>query len=137
MHRMSTTSCPTNAHWGNYSVAVDDGRVVGVRPDTDDPAPSPLIDHTPVAQHRASRVARPAVRRRWLETGPGPDPHRGTPEDAYVEVEWPRVLDLLAGELDRVRREHGNAAIYGGSYGWGSAGRIHHAQSQLHRFLNT
>ncbi len=29
----------------------------------------------------------------------------------------------------------GNEAIYGGSYGWASAGRFHHAQSQLHRFL--
>ena len=30
---------------------------------------------------------------------------------------------------------HGNEAIYGGSYGWASAGRFHHAQSQVHRFL--
>ena len=28
------------------------------------------------------------------------------------------------------------AAVYGGSYGWSSAGRFHHAQSQVHRFLN-
>ena len=35
-----------------------------------------------------------------------------------------------------MRGEHGNEAIYGGSYGWASAGRFHHAQSQLHRFLN-
>ncbi|MFW6640048.1 molybdopterin-dependent oxidoreductase [Nocardiopsis algeriensis] len=134
---MSTASYPTSAHWGSYSVVVEDGRVVGARPDPDDPAPSPLIGNTPGAQHHASRVARPAVRRRWLENGPGPDPMRGAPGDEYVEVEWPRALDLLAGELDRVRRGYGNAAIYGGSYGWGSAGRIHHAQSQLHRFLNT
>ncbi|MEM7294630.1 MAG: molybdopterin-dependent oxidoreductase, partial [Pseudomonadota bacterium] len=39
-------------------------------------------------------------------------------------------------ELDRVRREFGNNAIYSGSYGWASAGRFHHAQSQLKRFLN-
>ena len=32
--------------------------------------------------------------------------------------------------------EHGNASIYGGSYGWGSAGRFHHPQGLLHRFLN-
>src|SRR5207248_2983602 len=32
---------------------------------------------------------------------------------------------------------HGPRAIFGGSYGWSSAGRFHHAQSQLHRFLNT
>ena len=31
---------------------------------------------------------------------------------------------------------HGNESIYGGSYGWASAGRFHHAQSQIHRFLN-
>jgi biotin/methionine sulfoxide reductase len=31
---------------------------------------------------------------------------------------------------------HGNEAIFGGSYGWASAGRFHHAQSQAHRFLN-
>jgi biotin/methionine sulfoxide reductase len=35
-----------------------------------------------------------------------------------------------------VRAEFGNESIYGGSYGWASAGRFHHAQSQLHRFLN-
>ena len=35
-----------------------------------------------------------------------------------------------------MRTEHGNEAIFGGSYGWGSAGRFHHPQSQIHRFLN-
>ncbi|MGH7263777.1 MAG: molybdopterin-dependent oxidoreductase, partial [Candidatus Rokuibacteriota bacterium] len=35
-----------------------------------------------------------------------------------------------------VYADHGAAAVYGGSYGWSSAGRFHHAQSQLHRFLN-
>ncbi len=28
-------------------------------------------------------------------------------------------------------------AVFGGSYGWSSAGRFHHAQSQVHRFPNT
>ncbi|MBT6273376.1 MAG: molybdopterin-dependent oxidoreductase, partial [Chromatiales bacterium] len=27
--------------------------------------------------------------------------------------------------------------VFGGSYGWASAGRFHHAQSQIHRFLNS
>ncbi|WP_188590778.1 molybdopterin-dependent oxidoreductase, partial [Achromobacter denitrificans] len=47
------------------------------------------------------------------------------------------VLDLLARELARVRDRHGPEAVFGGSYGWSSAGRFHHAQSQVHRFLNT
>ena len=42
---------------------------------------------------------------------------------------------LLARELRSVKARCGNEAIYGGSYGWASAGRFHHAQSQLHRFL--
>ena len=54
----------------------------------------------------------------------------------FVEVEWDRALDLVSAELDRVRSTFGNQAIYGGSYGWASAGRFHHAQSQIHRFLN-
>ena len=45
------------------------------------------------------------------------------------------ALDLLARELRSVKARCGNEAIYGGSYGWASAGRFHHAQSQLHRFL--
>jgi biotin/methionine sulfoxide reductase len=53
-----------------------------------------------------------------------------------VEVTWDDASDLIAGELLRVRREYGNEAIFGGSYGWGSAGRFHHPQSQIHRFLN-
>lgn len=38
--------------------------------------------------------------------------------------------------LTSSKRNFGNEAIFGGSYGWASAGRFHHAQSQLKRFLN-
>ncbi|GAA4939698.1 molybdopterin guanine dinucleotide-containing S/N-oxide reductase [Streptomonospora halophila] len=132
-----TTSHPTSAHWGTYDVLVSGDRVVGVRPGADDTDPSPLMRNAPAAQHHRTRVAAPAVRRRWLENGPGPDSLRGAPGDEYVELGWDAVLDLLAADIDRVRREHGNAAIFGGSYGWGSAGRFHHPQSQVHRFLNS
>ena len=52
-------------------------------------------------------------------------------------MSWDELTELLAGELRRVVDTHGNEAIYGGSYGWASAGRFHHAQSQVHRFLNS
>ena len=42
----------------------------------------------------------------------------------------------MGSELQRVIDADGNEAIYAGSYGWASAGRFHHAQSQIHRFLN-
>ena len=52
-------------------------------------------------------------------------------------MSWERAIDLVAGELHRVKTDYGNSAIFGGSYGWSSAGRFHHAQSQVHRFLNS
>ena len=109
-----------------------DGEIV-VTPHPDDPAPSPLLGNIPGALRHATRVRRPAVRRGWLEHGPGPSDRRG--QDPFCEVSWDKALDLVAAELARVRGAHGNEAIFGGSYGWASAGRFHHAQSQLHRFL--
>lgn len=135
----SGVTTETSAHWGTYRVEVsaDGERIVAATPYADDPDASPAIGNVVDAHHARSRVLRPAVRRRWLDGGPGPDARRGDPDDEYVEVEWEQALDLLAAELDRVRSTRGNEAVFGGSYGWGSAGRFHHAQSQLHRFLNT
>ncbi len=124
----------TSAHWGTYRVEVSaDGREV-VAADAGDPDAAPAIGNVVDAHRHRSRVARPSVRRRWLEGGRGT--LRGDPADEYVEVGWDTALDLLAHELERVRSGFGNQAIFGGSYGWGSAGRLHHAQSRLHRFLN-
>jgi biotin/methionine sulfoxide reductase len=125
---------PHMSHWGAFRVTVEDDRIVGVDGHADDPAPSPLLANFVDGIQSPARVARPAIRRGWLEDGPGPDGRRGA--DPFVEVEWNEAIALVARELQRVRNEHGNDAIYGGSYGWASAGRFHHAQSQLHRFLN-
>jgi biotin/methionine sulfoxide reductase len=129
----------TSAHWGTYLVEVSaNGRdIVAASAHPDDPDTAPAIGNVADAHRHRSRVARPSVRRRWLEGGPGPDASRGDPREEYVEVGWDTALGLLARELERVRSAFGNQAIFGGSYGWGSAGRLHHAQSQLHRFLNT
>jgi biotin/methionine sulfoxide reductase len=127
------TSSPTTSHWGAYRVQAGPDGQITVTAHPDDPAPSPLLGNIPDALRHATRVARPAVRRGWLEDGPGPSDQRG--REPFCEVSWDRALDLLAAELARVRTAHGNEAIFGGSYGWASAGRFHHAQSQLHRFL--
>src|SRR5690606_1950014 len=81
-----------------------------------------------------TRVLRPLARRGWLEHGAGPSRDRGA--DAFVELDWDEALDLAARELERVIARHGNQAIFGGSYGWASAGLFHQSQRQLHRFLN-
>ncbi len=123
-----------SAHWGVFSASWQDGRLV-VRPHPGDPDPNLLLQNFPAALRHPARIAQPCVRRGWLDHGPGPDARRG--REDYVPLPWDRVLDLLAAELARVRDAHGMGAIYGGSYGWSSAGRFHHAQGQLHRFLNT
>ncbi|MEE8394837.1 MAG: molybdopterin guanine dinucleotide-containing S/N-oxide reductase [bacterium] len=124
-----------SSHWGKFSAEVRDGRVVGVADFPDDPHPSPLIHAIPSALYAQSRVARPMVRKGWLEKGPGGDRElRGA--QPFVPVSWERALDLVSAELARVRREHGHEAIFGGSYGWSSAGKFHHARTQLQRFLN-
>lgn len=76
------------------------------------------------------------IRKSWLESGPGAQPE-GRGCEPFVAVSWQEAETLVAGELDRVRDTYGNSAIFGGSYGWASAGRFHHAQSQIHRFLNS
>ncbi|GAA4778686.1 molybdopterin-dependent oxidoreductase [Microbacterium gilvum] len=132
------TVSETSAHWGTYRVEVsaDGRRILAATPYDDDPDASPAIGNVADAHDAPSRVRRPAVRRSWLENGPGADASRGRPGDAFVEVDWDTALELTARELERVRGVHGDSAVFGGSYGWGSAGRFHHAQSQLHRFLN-
>lgn len=126
----------TAAHWGVYEVDRDaQGRAQGLRALPEDPDPSPIGLSMWDAYRDAVRVQWPAVRRSWLQQGPGARPElRG--REPFVRVPWAQAMDLVARELERVRSAHGNAAIFGGSYGWSSAGRFHHAQSQVHRFLN-
>ena len=124
-----------SAHWGAFTAQVDDGRVVGVKPFKEDPNPTPILKGMAEALYHDCRVAEPMIRKGWLENGPGGKRElRGG--DPFIPVSWEKALDLVADELVRVRREHGNEAIFGGSYGWASAGRFHHAKTQLQRFLN-
>ena len=120
-------------HWGTFEAVSDGERLTEVRPWRGDPEPMPLINNVASAQHHATRITQPHVRKGWLDHGPGA-PGRG--DEPFVPVSWDTALDLLSGELRRVYRDHGAEAVYGGSYGWASAGRFHHAQSQVHRFLN-
>ncbi|KXU33852.1 biotin transporter BioY [Sphingobium sp. 22B] len=121
------------AHWGVYEVSPGDRDAAPrLAPLGSDPDPNPIgLDQLEEGMARL-RVLRPAIRKGWLEKRA----REGRGEEAFVEVPWDEALDIVAAEIARVRRDHGNEAIFGGSYGWASAGRFHHAQSQLHRFYN-
>jgi biotin/methionine sulfoxide reductase len=124
----------TSSHWGIQEIAEGEGGV-SLKPFSRDPNPSPIGAGMLEACTGALRVRRPAVRRSVLEQGVGAAPAlRGG--DDFMEVDWDVALDLAARALKQTIASHGNEAIFGGSYGWASAGRFHHAQSQVHRFLN-
>ncbi|WP_424970694.1 molybdopterin-dependent oxidoreductase [Dinoroseobacter sp. S76] len=131
----------TASHWGPGLAVTEGARLVRVDPHPDDPAPSPINDNIASSLNGRARVLRPAVRAGWLDAvAAGRDGDAGSGlrgRDAFVELSWDEMLDLLAAEITRMRTTHGNEAIFAGTYGWSSAGRVHHAQSQLKRFLNT
>jgi biotin/methionine sulfoxide reductase len=125
----------TASHWGAFWAKVRDGRIVGVEPFEHDKHPSPLAQSLAEAVYDDSRIDRPHVREGFLKHGTKSDRSRRGAE-LFVPVDWDTALALATGELARVKSTFGNAAMFAGSYGWSSAGRLHHAKSLLHRFMN-
>ena len=75
----------------------------------------------------ASRGRRSATAGARASRAPAPTPSTKCP-GTRRSTPWPRRLRGCASGF-------GNTAILGGSYGWSSAGRVHHARSLLRRFL--
>ncbi|MCY1166794.1 Dimethyl sulfoxide/trimethylamine N-oxide reductase [compost metagenome] len=127
---------PSLSHWGAFTAVVSDGKLIACEPFEHDPVPSAILQSMPGMMQSPLRIARPAVREGWLHQREHSDrTARGS--DRFVEVSWDLALELVSGELARVREQHGHASIFGGSYGWSSAGRLHHARTLTHRFLNS
>lgn len=130
------TKLPLTAfHWGTYRVRASAGTLQGLVGFEEDPDPSPIGLGYLGTLDGPTRITRPMIRRGWLEGGTEASRARRG-DDAFVPVGWDEAADLVAHEINRVRESHGSEAIYAGSYGWASAGRFHHAQGHLKRFLN-
>ncbi|AYD00611.1 molybdopterin-dependent oxidoreductase [Neorhizobium sp. NCHU2750] len=124
-----------SAHWGAFRLASKNGRIERIVPFEADPAPSDLLEGIVEAFDHPTRIRRPAIRKGWLDHGVASDTTKRGAEP-FVEVGWDEALDLAAKALHDVKSTAGNQAIFGGSYGWSSAGRFHHAKTQVKRFLN-
>lgn len=125
----------SGCHWGVFYGMVEDGRAVEFRPWEDDPQPSPQLPGVMDSLYSESRIRYPMVRRAWLERGPGADPD-GRGAGDFVRVTWDEAIDLVAKEITRVRAEYGQEALFAGSYGWKSPGKLHNCQTLLRRMLN-
>jgi biotin/methionine sulfoxide reductase len=124
----------TASHWGVYSVEVSaSGEIVSTVPFASDPAPTALIRSLPDMVRSPLRIDQPYVRSGYLKNRERSAQGRGS--EAFVRVSWDTALGLIVDGMQRIRSEHGNESIYGGSYGWASAGRLHHSPSVLKRFL--
>jgi biotin/methionine sulfoxide reductase len=132
----SSKSKYTSAHWGSYRVEQggEGGEALELFSLDEKNEPMPLGRSMAESVSSETRIRRPAVREGYLRDGPCSDAPRG--DEPFVEVSWDIALDLAADALKEVYDKHGASSVFGGSYGWASAGRFHHALSQVHRFLN-
>lgn len=126
----------TGAHWGAFEAIVEDGRMVGVQPIQDDPAPNELIQMAPYQVHADDRVKYPMVRKSWLEGGVANSRTELRGRDEWVRVSWDKAFSLIAEQIARLQKEHGPQSIYAGSYGWKSVGMFHNARTLLQRVMN-
>jgi biotin/methionine sulfoxide reductase len=131
----ATRFVPTCSHWGNYRIETDGGKLLSVQHYESDREPTPIGQSLLDALDEGARIPRPMVRAGYLEKGRESD-GAGRGREPFVPVSWDVALDLATQALSHTYDQHGPNGVYGGSYGWASAGRFHHAQSQIHRFLN-
>jgi len=144
-----------NTNGGPLFVFVRDGRIVRMTPmafGPDDPAPwtitargqafspphrataSPHALASKSVVYSAARLLHPMKRIDFDPKGARNPQNRG--KSGYVPISWDEALDIVAGEIQRVRREHGPGAImssHGSHHTWGNIG--YYLSAQL-RFLN-
>ncbi len=81
------------------------------------------------------RILYPMVRADWAPGGGGNRETRGQPR--YRRASWDEALDLVAGELKRVKDSYGNEAFLAASIGgWQTAGNFNTKNGQQSRFIN-
>jgi biotin/methionine sulfoxide reductase len=123
----------TASHWAVYNVETNaHGKILGTTPFDADRHPPVYLRSLPEMVRSPLRLDQPHVRAGFRGEGKRSGVRGGDP---FVPVSWDFALRLVEEELRRVKAEFGNEAIYGGSYGWASARRLHHDPSALKRFL--
>jgi len=123
-----------STHWGTYKFSVDKNQKLSLTNWESDPSPTEFGLGLADAATDDLRIKQPHVRKGWLENKGKSDGRRG--RDNFIPVSWDEALKLASDELLETKNKFGNSAIYAGSYGWASAGRFHHAKSQVNRFFN-
>ena len=123
-----------STHWGTYKVYQDKENNISLDYWEQDSYPTRFGLSLTEAATDNLRIKQPYIRKGWLKNKGKSDIDRG--KDTFVPMSWDETLDIAANELLKTKNNFGNSSIYAGSYGWASAGRFHHAKSQVNRFFN-
>ncbi len=147
--------CTNMTNGGPVFVHVDNGRIVRITPvDFDDrdaptwsitargrefspPRRSTLSPHGLASKslvYSSSRLLHPMKRVDFDPAGERNPQNRG--KSGYVRISWDEALDIVAGEIKRVRRQHGHGAIlcsHSSHHTWGNIG---YYLSASIRFMN-
>ena len=121
-------------HWGTYKVLQDKENNILLDYWDQDLCPTKFgLSFVDTATDNL-RIKQPYIRKGWLKNKGINNNNRG--RDEFIPMSWNEALDIAANELLEIKNTFGNSSIYAGSYGWASAGRFHHAKSQVNRFFN-
>ena len=123
-----------SSHWGTYNFSVDKNKKIQLDNWGLDSSPTEFGLGLADAAIDNLRITQPHVRKGWINNIGKSDGKRG--QDEFIPVTWDEAFELASKELLKTKNVYGNSAIYAGSYGWASAGRFHHAKSQVNRFFN-
>jgi anaerobic selenocysteine-containing dehydrogenase len=141
---------------GPVRVYVEDGKIVRMRPiifDNSVDAPSWVIDargrkFTPPRKttlqsyiipertrvYAENRIKYPMKRKNFNPDGNRHPELRG--KDEYVRISWDAALDIITGEIKRVRETYGPAAITGMTSSHHNWGFLHYKMGPFGRFFN-
>lgn len=124
----------TAGRWGAMNVEVKDGKVISSKGALAKTIPNSLQETAPDQLYTNARVKYPMVRKSFLAAPGKADGKRG--DDEFVRVSWDEAYKLIHEQHMRIRKEHGPASVFAGSYGWRSSGVLHKAQTLLQRYMS-
>ena len=102
---------PTTTHWGTYLAETRDGKLVSMKPHSQDKNPSSISEGIPSAIDDELRIRVPHIRKGWMTDKSGRQKqNRG--KDTYVPLPWDEAIEIASEQLKNVKTKFGNEAIY-------------------------
>src|SRR5688500_9280618 len=93
----------TASHWGVYNVETDArGQILGTTPYRSDRHPPSYLASLPETVRSPLRITQPHVRAGFLQR----ERTRNRGGEPFVPIGWDEALELVAGELRRVKEHH-------------------------------